>query len=275
MLSIHEAPDFRPRLETVALYGSRLLAQLRYLTLDHEVNFVRRGLRVGKLSGQIERLSMRLLSSALAAIAVLALSSPSLAQRLEDSWLMPTRGCVSASPRPQVIGSKAVLELLERKYPEVVLAPRTRATTSPHLAYRKDVERFLSLARQGLVERQAVIQKFRILHGEAKELETLLSTLVPDVLYRSNGRDLYAMSQAGGLDLVEVLLEEIDLPKDSVLIDVKLVELTPQGLQNAGFGWYPPAEVTETVTEAVNGQRLEQRRENGLFHAGYTTRGCR
>ena len=42
VLSIHEAPGSRPRLETAALYGSRLLAQLRYLTLDHEVNFVRR-----------------------------------------------------------------------------------------------------------------------------------------------------------------------------------------------------------------------------------------
>ena len=42
VLSIHEAPDFRPRLETAALYGSRNLARLHALTPDHEVNFVRR-----------------------------------------------------------------------------------------------------------------------------------------------------------------------------------------------------------------------------------------
>ena len=215
---------------------------------------------------------MRLAFSMISAALILFFSGPSWAQLDESSWLMSTRGRSEHRVRPPA-SSATVLELLQIQYPKVKNPHRVRPMTSQRQGYRKDIDAVLANARaKGKTLR---VQQFRFAHGNPKENVKLLSSLVPDVAYRVEGQSIFALGEPEVLDQVAFLCPELDLPANSVCLDFKLVEISAKGLQQAGVGWHAPAPVSETVTEAINGQQLESRSHMTLLRAGYFTRGCR
>ncbi len=220
---------------------------------------------------------MRLSLSLIATVTVLILYRPIWAHPTspENSWLLSTQGRLEYQ-LSHPVGSASTLKLLQTRSPEVQIPRRIRPGTARRHGYRKDVETFLSRAReQGLLGPRNPVHEFRIVHGNPKEIEYLLSVLVPVVFYRVDGQTILAMGEPGSLDQVASLQSELDIPLNRVLTEVKLVEFTPEGLRGAGLGWHTPSPVSETVIEAVNGQKLEPRVNDTFFRAGYFTRGCR
>ncbi len=108
-----------------------------------------------------------------------------------------------------------------------------------------------------------------------------MSSLIPDVIYSTEGSYVLALGEPGALDQVGYLVLELDLAADSVMTDFKLVEITQRGLDSAGVGWLYPEDIssglTETLTESVVGQEVSRdtKKTPKSVRFGYFTRGCR
>lgn len=219
---------------------------------------------------RLSRLLLGLLT--FSALSVPAWSDP---QPIEQPWLMPTHASVGARPGLSK-GSAATLELLKTYLPEVKVRPKSWRGTTRQQARQREVEAFLSQARsQGCLGAVTPVSEFQVVHGSPDELRSLLSILVPDVAYKVEGRRISALGKPGALDQVSALLEELDLPSDSVLTDVKLVQITTRGMEAAGMGWAPVSH-SESTTESVNGQTVKRETlAPGIFRVGWFLRGCR
>ncbi len=149
---------------------------------------------------------------------------------------------------------------------------RALAGSSPRQAHRKETEALLAKARElGLIteERPATVRIFPVIYWEPNEARALLSTLVPNARYAVESGSLVALGSPNALDQVGELLSEIDLAADQVMMDTRLVEITPQADRETGLTWitrpsdHPGiiARPTEKIEERVNGKQIGKPRK--------------
>lgn len=198
----------------------------------------------------------------------------------ESGWMTPKP--VDVVMAPEAIGSESVLELLRRRYPQVSLPAMNRNATTRQQGRQKDVEAFLAEARtRGMIAGGNPVRSFRVNHRDPRELALLMSSLMPDVIYSTEGSYVLALGEPGALDQVGYLVLELDLPADSVMTEFELVEITQRGLDFARVGWLYPEDISsgfsETLTESVVGQEVSRdtKRPSRSFRFGSFTRGCR
>lgn len=76
-------------------------------------------------------------------------------------------------------------------------------------------------------------------YGDIQNVQNLLKTLVPDLQYNADERlgMLIVEGTPAAIDQAKQLLAELDRPKDQVMIDVKVVDLTEGGTKRLGINW--------------------------------------
>jgi type II secretory pathway component GspD/PulD (secretin) len=99
-------------------------------------------------------------------------------------------------------------------------------------------------------------------YGDIQNVQNLLKTLVPDLQYNADERlgMLIVEGTPSAIDQAKQLLAELDRPKDQVMIDVKVVDLTEGGTKRLGINWSDTGigqgvfqtTFTEGATSAVN-----------------------
>lgn len=102
-------------------------------------------------------------------------------------------------------------------------------------------------------------------YGDVNDVRTLLSTLVPDVVYNVDTRLnlIIAEGSPGAIDQVRDLLAEIDRPLDQVMIDLKVVDISDNGSKQLGVSWgggdgqnFTPGLVTTSLNEYAMGETI-------------------
>lgn len=104
-------------------------------------------------------------------------------------------------------------------------------------------------------------------YGEVNDVRTLLSTLVPDVVYNVDTRLnlIIAEGSPGAIDQVRELLAEIDRPLDQVMIDLKVVDISDNGTKSLGVTWGgtdTPGQIGTTFNEYAAGQTIGRDAQN-------------
>lgn len=98
-------------------------------------------------------------------------------------------------------------------------------------------------------------------YGDVNDVRTLLSTLVPDVVYNVDTRLnlIIAEGSPGAIDQVRELLAEIDRPLDQVMIDLKVVDISDNGSKSLGVTWGgtdTPGQVSIGLNEYAMGETI-------------------
>ncbi len=104
-------------------------------------------------------------------------------------------------------------------------------------------------------------------YGDVNDVRTLLSTLVPDVVYNVDTRLnlIIAEGSPGAIDQVRELLAEIDRPLDQVMIDLKVVDISDNGSKSLGVTWGggdTPYQVNTLFSEYATGQTITRDAQN-------------
>jgi len=103
----------------------------------------------------------------------------------------------------------------------------------------------------------------RINYTDMNEAKSLLATLVPDVQYNVDQyhNTLILEGSPSAIEQVKELLDQIDRPKDMVMVDVKVVDLGETGAKQLGVTWGGtggPGTTATTFTEGSLGQSIQR-----------------
>ena len=177
--------------------------------------------------------------------------------------------------RQEILLEKApaakVISFLEGQYKNVKFTPHPTMNGFYVLGARKDILQIKSeIANLDRVpdppakpEREFV----RINYADMNEVKSLLATLVPDVQYNQDAfhNTLILEGSPSAIEQVKELLDQLDRPKDMVMVDVKVVDLGETGSKSLGVTWGSssgPGTVATTFTEGAIGSSY-QRVNNG------------
>lgn len=80
---------------------------------------------------------------------------------------------------------------------------------------------------------------FSVNYGEVEEIRSFLEAMLPGVRIRADAekRELRVQGDAAGVEQCLELLDQIDQPPDSVLLEVRLVTTTPEQDRSRGTEW--------------------------------------
>lgn len=161
--------------------------------------------------------------------------------------------------------SAKVLEFLKGSYPNVEF---TAHPTMNGFYARGSREELLQIKRE-LANLDRIpepppppLREFlTVKYGDVNDVRTLLSTLVPDVVYNVDTRLnlIIAEGSPGAIDQVRELLAEIDRPLDQVMIDLKVVDISDNGSKNLGVTWGgvdTPGQVSIGLNEYAMGETI-------------------
>ncbi len=161
--------------------------------------------------------------------------------------------------------SAKVLDFLKGSYPNVEF---TAHPTMNGFYARGSREELLQIKRElGNLDRipeppPPPLREFlSVKYGDVNDVRTLLSTLVPDVVYNVDARLglIIAEGSPGAIDQVRELLAEIDRPLDQVMIDLKVVDISDNGSKRLGVSWgtdQSPYQVSTSFSEYTVGQSI-------------------
>jgi type IV pilus assembly protein PilQ len=178
--------------------------------------------------------------------------------------------------RQEVLLEKApaakVISFLESQYKHVKFTPHPTMNGFYVLGSRKDVLQIKSeignLDRVPDPPAKPEREFIRINYADMNEAKSLLATLVPDVQYNVDAyhNTLILEGSPSAIEQVKELLDQIDRPKDMVMIDVKVVDLGETGSKALGVTWGStsgPGTLATTFTEGTYGQSIQRTAATG------------
>jgi type IV pilus assembly protein PilQ len=175
------------------------------------------------------------------------------------------------SIRQEVLLEKApaakVISFLESQYKHVQFTPHPTMNGFYVFGSRKDVLQIKSeignLDRVPEAPAKPEREFIRINYTDMNEAKSLLATLVPDVQYNVDTyhNTLILEGSPSAIEQVKELLDQIDRPKDMVMVDVKVVDLGETGSKALGVTWGStsgPGTTATTFTEGTLGQSIQR-----------------
>jgi len=170
--------------------------------------------------------------------------------------------------RQEILLEKApaakVISFLEGQYKHVKFTPHPTMNGFYVLGSRKDVLQIKSeignLDKVPEPPAKPEREFIRINYTDMNEAKSLLATLVPDVQYNVDTyhNTLILEGSPSAIEQVKELLDQIDRPKDMVMVDVKVVDLGETGAKALGASWGQSGPGTSqiTFTEGAVGQSV-------------------
>jgi len=171
--------------------------------------------------------------------------------------------------RQEILLEKApaakVISFLESQYKNVKFTPHPTMNGFYVYGTRKDVLQIKSeignLDRVPEPPAKPEREFIRINYADMNEVKSLLATLVPDVQYNVDAyhSTLILEGSPSAIEQVKELLDQLDRPKDMVMVDVKVVDLGETGAKQLGVTWggaAGPGTTSVTFTEGAVGQSV-------------------
>jgi type IV pilus assembly protein PilQ len=173
--------------------------------------------------------------------------------------------------RQEILLEKApaakVISFLESQYKNVKFTPHPTMNGFYVLGARKDVLQIKSeigtLDRVPEPPAKPEREFIRINYADMNEVKSLLATLVPDVQYNQDTfhNTLILEGSPSAIEQVKELLDQLDRPKDMVMVDVKVVDLGETGSKTLGVTWGSASgagTVATTFLEGTVGQGIQR-----------------